>query len=35
LYHGKISGEFERCSFNQENIIKAAMGNAVARNSAN
>jgi inositol transport system ATP-binding protein len=35
LYHGKISGEFERSSFNQENIIKAAMGNAVARNSAN
>lgn len=35
LYHGKISGEFERGSFTQENIIKAAMGNAVASNSAN
>lgn len=27
LYHGKITVEFERSAFNQENIIKAAMGN--------
>lgn len=27
LYHGKITAEFERAAFNQENIIKAAMGN--------
>lgn len=27
LYHGKITAEFERAEFNQENIIKAAMGN--------
>lgn len=27
LYHGKITAEFERGAFNQENIIKAAMGN--------
>ena len=27
LYHGKIAAEFERREFNQENIIKAAMGN--------
>jgi inositol transport system ATP-binding protein len=26
LYHGKVSAEFERSSFDQENIIKAAMG---------
>ncbi len=26
LYHGKISAEFARAEFNQENIIKAAMG---------
>jgi inositol transport system ATP-binding protein len=26
LYHGKITAEFERDSFNQEKIIKAAMG---------
>ena len=27
LYHGRITAEFERTAFNQENIIKAAMGN--------
>ena len=27
LYHGRISAEFERSAFNQEDIIKAAMGN--------
>jgi inositol transport system ATP-binding protein len=27
LYHGKITAEFERSEFNQENIINAAMGN--------
>jgi inositol transport system ATP-binding protein len=27
LYHGRITAEFEREAFNQENIIKAAMGN--------
>jgi inositol transport system ATP-binding protein len=27
LYHGKITAEFARAEFNQENIIKAAMGN--------
>jgi len=27
LYHGRITGEFERGSFDQEDIIKAAMGN--------
>ena len=27
LYHGRISGEFERKDFDQERIIKAAMGN--------
>ncbi len=27
LYHGRITAEFERAAFNQENIIKAAMGN--------
>ena len=27
LYHGKVSGEFERKDFDQERIIKAAMGN--------
>ena len=27
LYHGKITAEFPRAEFNQENIIKAAMGN--------
>lgn len=27
LYHGKITAEFERTRFNQEDIIKAAMGN--------
>ena len=27
LYHGKITAEFERAAFSQENIIKAAMGN--------
>ncbi|HEV2319103.1 MAG TPA: sugar ABC transporter ATP-binding protein, partial [Verrucomicrobiae bacterium] len=27
LYQGKITAEFEREAFNQENIIKAAMGN--------
>ncbi len=27
LYHGRITAEFERSAFNQENIIKAAMGN--------
>jgi len=26
LYHGRIAGEFERGSFDQEDIIKAAMG---------
>ena len=26
LYHGKVSAEFERAAFNQETIIKAAMG---------
>ncbi len=26
LYHGKITAEFERAAFSQENIIKAAMG---------
>jgi inositol transport system ATP-binding protein len=31
LHHGKITGEFERSSFNRENIIKAAMGNITAR----
>ena len=37
LYHGKISAEFERSDFNQEDIIKAAMGNwdAVAKRGAN
>jgi inositol transport system ATP-binding protein len=34
LYHGKISAEFERDSFNQEDIIRAAMGNTVTINSA-
>ena len=28
LYHGRITAEFERDAFNQEKIIKAAMGNA-------
>lgn len=28
LYHGQISGEFDRNVFDQERIIKAAMGNA-------
>ena len=27
LHHGRITAEFERSAFNQENIIKAAMGN--------
>src|SRR5215469_2065785 len=27
LYHGRITAEFDREAFNQENIIKAAMGN--------
>lgn len=27
LYHGRITAEFERNTFNQEDIIKAAMGN--------
>jgi inositol transport system ATP-binding protein len=27
LYHGKITAEFERDAFSQENIIQAAMGN--------
>lgn len=27
LYHGRIAAEFERSTFNQEDIIKAAMGN--------
>ncbi|HEX3626577.1 MAG TPA: sugar ABC transporter ATP-binding protein [Verrucomicrobiae bacterium] len=27
LYHGRITAEFARADFNQENIIKAAMGN--------
>lgn len=27
LYHGRISGEFARGAFTQENIMKAAMGN--------
>jgi inositol transport system ATP-binding protein len=27
LYHGRITAEFERSAFNQEDIIKAAMGN--------
>lgn len=27
LYHGRITAEFERRAFNQEDIIKAAMGN--------
>ena len=27
LHHGRISGEFERSQFNQERILKAAMGN--------
>jgi ABC-type sugar transport system ATPase subunit len=27
LYHGRITAEFARDAFNQENIIKAAMGN--------
>jgi inositol transport system ATP-binding protein len=27
LYHGKITAEFARSAFNQEDIIKAAMGN--------
>jgi inositol transport system ATP-binding protein len=27
LYHGKVTAEFERSAFNQEDIIKAAMGN--------
>jgi ABC-type sugar transport system ATPase subunit len=36
LYHGKITAEFERDSFDQENIIKAAMGNMkAAASSAN
>ena len=37
LYHGKISAEFERSAFNQEDIIKAAMGNwdAVAKQGTN
>ena len=30
IYHGKISGEFARGSFNQEDIIRAAMGNVIA-----
>ncbi|HEY2083371.1 MAG TPA: sugar ABC transporter ATP-binding protein [Verrucomicrobiae bacterium] len=33
LYHGRITAEFDRCAFNQEDIIKAAMGNA--KESAN
>jgi inositol transport system ATP-binding protein len=35
LYHGRISGEFERGSFTQETIIKAAMGNPVAKPGMN
>lgn len=27
LYHGKITAEFERSAFNQEDILKAAIGN--------
>ncbi|HTB85937.1 MAG TPA: sugar ABC transporter ATP-binding protein [Candidatus Sulfotelmatobacter sp.] len=30
LYHGKISAEYERSAFNQEVILKAAMGNVKA-----
>jgi inositol transport system ATP-binding protein len=29
LYHGRITGEFERKDFDQERIIKAAMGNTL------
>lgn len=29
LYHGKISGEFDRDDFDQERILKAAMGNTI------
>jgi inositol transport system ATP-binding protein len=35
LYHGRISAEFERGAFTQENIIKAAMGNLGAESRAN
>jgi inositol transport system ATP-binding protein len=31
LYHGKVSAEFERHAFNQESIIKAAMGDGNVR----
>jgi inositol transport system ATP-binding protein len=35
LSHGKISAEFERDSFDQEKIIKAAMGNVAAKAGGN
>ena len=35
ICHGRISGEFERGNFNQEVIIKAAMGNAASANGVN
>ena len=35
LYHGRISAEFARGEFNQETIIKAAMGNLGPWNQAN
>jgi ABC-type sugar transport system ATPase subunit len=35
LYHGRISGEFERGSFSQEKILRAAMGNPGASHGAN
>jgi inositol transport system ATP-binding protein len=35
LYHGRITAEFERSAFNQEDIIKAAMGAGPARSGLN
>jgi len=35
LYHGRISAEFERSAFNQEDIIKAAMGATPSRPGLN
>jgi len=35
LYHGRMSGEFERGSFTQETIMKAAMGNPAGQPATN
>jgi ABC-type sugar transport system ATPase subunit len=35
LYNGKVTAEFERQAFNQEAIMKAAMGNGGAKPSTN